>query len=57
MQLYRRFDGTIITDDCPVGLRRIRDTWRRVKSVAAGAAAFLSGWTAIGCTEQRDGLG
>lgn len=41
MQLYRRFDGTVITDDCPVGLRRIRDTWRRVKSVAAGAAAFF----------------
>jgi hypothetical protein len=41
MQLYRRFDGTIITDDCPVGLRRIRDTWRRVKSVAAAAAAFF----------------
>lgn len=41
MQLYRRFDGTVITDDCPVGLRRIRDTWRRVKSVAAGAAVFF----------------
>lgn len=41
MQLYRRFDGTIITDDCPVGLRRIRDTWRRVKSVAAAVIAFF----------------
>jgi hypothetical protein len=41
MQLYRRFDGTIITDDCPVGLRRIRDIWSRVKSVAAGAVAFF----------------
>ena len=41
MQLYRRFDGTIITDDCPVGLRRIRDVWRRVKSVAAAAVAFF----------------
>lgn len=41
MQLYRRFDGTVITDDCPVGLRRIRDIWRRVNSVAAGVAAFF----------------
>lgn len=41
MQLYRRFDGTIITDDCPVGLRRIRDSWRRVKSAAAAAVAFF----------------
>ncbi|MEZ4538130.1 MAG: hypothetical protein R3D26_24485 [Cyanobacteriota/Melainabacteria group bacterium] len=25
MRLYRRADGTIITDNCPVGLRKIRD--------------------------------
>ncbi|MBX9940997.1 MAG: hypothetical protein K2Y32_17175 [Candidatus Obscuribacterales bacterium] len=40
MQLYRRADGTIITDDCPVGLRRVRDLWRRVKSFAAASLAF-----------------
>lgn len=40
MQLYRRADGTIITDDCPVGLRRIRDLWKRVKSIAAATIAF-----------------
>ncbi|MBC7997124.1 MAG: hypothetical protein IAF58_04240 [Leptolyngbya sp.] len=31
LKLYRRKDGTIITDNCPVGLRKIRD---RVKKVA-----------------------
>ncbi|MDR3615455.1 MAG: hypothetical protein P4L53_17990 [Candidatus Obscuribacterales bacterium] len=31
-QLYRRADGTIITDDCPVGLRRIRNTWRHTEN-------------------------
>ncbi len=41
MQLYRRFDGTVITDDCPVGLRRIRDSWRRLKSSAAAALALF----------------
>lgn len=41
MQLYRRADGTIITDDCPVGLRRIRDAWRRVRSAAATLILFF----------------
>lgn len=48
MQLYRRADGTVITDDCPVGLRRVRDMWRKVRSVAAGfiavAVSSLPGW-------------
>ena len=34
---YRRKDGTIITDDCPVGLRKIRNTLRRLRR----AAGFL----------------
>ncbi len=41
MKLYVRQDGTIITDDCPVGLRRIRDFWRKVQSLAAAVAALL----------------
>jgi hypothetical protein len=41
MQLYRRADGTVITDDCPVGLRRIRDGFRKMRSAAAGFVVFL----------------
>ncbi|MDR3615995.1 MAG: hypothetical protein P4L53_20730 [Candidatus Obscuribacterales bacterium] len=41
MQLYRRADGTILTDDCPVGMRRIRDTWRKLRSTAAAFVVFL----------------
>ncbi len=37
-RLYRRFDGTIITKDCPVGLRAIR---RRVAKVAGAVFAAL----------------
>lgn len=37
-RLYRRSDGTIITKDCPVGLRAIR---RRVARVAGAAFALL----------------
>src|SRR6266850_6531494 len=37
-RLYRRFDGTIITKDCPVGLRAIG---RRVAKVAGAAFAAI----------------
>jgi hypothetical protein len=37
-RLFRRSDGTIITKDCPVGLRAIR---RRVAKVAGAAFAVL----------------
>jgi hypothetical protein len=40
MRLYRRADGTVITRDCPVGLRAVR---RRVSRAAGAAfAAVLS---------------
>lgn len=38
MRLYRRKDGTIITDNCPVGLRKMRDRVRL--KVAAVLALF-----------------
>ncbi len=38
MRLYRRRDGTVITDNCPVGLRKMRDKARQL--VAAAIAAF-----------------
>jgi hypothetical protein len=34
IRLYRRVDGTVITDDCPVGERR-RRFWRRTGGIAA----------------------
>ena len=38
MRLYRRADGTIITDNCPVGLRKIRDL---LKLTAASMLAIF----------------
>jgi len=35
LRIYRRADGTMITEDCPVGLRRVRDAWKRGAKVAA----------------------
>jgi hypothetical protein len=50
IRLYKRADGTVMTADCPVGLRRLRV--RRVMALVAGvagvaaleAAAFATAW-------------
>lgn len=39
VRFYRRADGTVLTDDCPVGLRAVR---RRMAMVAAAAGTLLS---------------
>ncbi len=41
MRLYKRADGTLITENCPVGLRRLRDRARKVASFVAGALSML----------------
>lgn len=41
MIFRRRFDGTIITDDCPVGLRKIRNACRAVYRAAASFVVLL----------------
>jgi hypothetical protein len=42
-RFYRRRDGTIITDDCPVGLRKFRDTIRTFwLTAAAGIGVMLA---------------
>ncbi len=38
---FRREDGTIMTDNCPVGLRKLRDQYRLVMRVAAAAITFF----------------
>jgi len=51
--IARRADGTVITDDCPVGLRALRRRMRRFRSVAAAALAFLLGGL-TGCGARQD---
>ena len=49
VRFYRRADGSILTENCPVGLRAIR---RRVSRVArATASAFLGFFAGIGVYE------
>jgi hypothetical protein len=48
VRFYRRSDGTVITGDCPVGIRRKR------KSLCFAAAATMLGGLAslLGCTAE-----
>ncbi len=46
VRMYRRHDGTVINDDCPVGLRTLRRGYRFLKArtwqIAAAFAAIVS---------------
>src|SRR5258707_11139447 len=44
VRYYRRRDGSIITEDCPVGLRRLQQRAARIKrAVASLVLGFLAG--------------
>lgn len=44
IRFYRRADGTVLTDNCPVGLRALRRRVRRVTSAFVSAIfSFLAG--------------
>jgi hypothetical protein len=45
MIFYRRQDGTIMTDNCPVGLRKLRDQAKALARAAAAVMAFALSWT------------
>ena len=51
-RFYRRADGTVITEDCPVGVRAFRD---RVRTVAGAftslIATFITGVFAVKATD------
>ena len=52
VRFYRRADGTVITDDCPVGLAKVR---RKLAMMSATAAALL-GATVAGVTLARGAM-
>jgi hypothetical protein len=55
IELYRRLDGTVLTADCPVGLRTIRRQY--LKSRAKAIAFALSIWSFfMGTTSCNDTL-
>ncbi|HEY9785679.1 MAG TPA: hypothetical protein V6D17_09780 [Candidatus Obscuribacterales bacterium] len=42
IRMYKRCDGTVITDNCPVGLRRLRDKTRAIIAAAVAALAWIT---------------
>ena len=66
VRLYRRTDGTVLTQDCPAGLRHQR-FWRRATGIAAGgliAAAlgiayekYIAKEACVGTQATAGGLG
>ncbi len=48
IRLYRRKDGTVLTDNCPIGLRKIRDRAKRF------AAAVVAGYIWIAQTNAAN---
>ncbi len=57
LRIFRRADGTLITKDCPVGLRRIRDRFRKLaQAVAALWTLFVSGVEVRAQTAEPSGL-
>jgi hypothetical protein len=48
VRMYQRTDGTVLTADCPVGVRRERlraRIWARVSGMAASAALLVGLWS------------
>lgn len=54
MIFYRRQDGTIMTDNCPVGLRKLRDKAKAFAGAAAAAVAFVLSWTSALAQSAND---
>ncbi len=52
---YRRADGTVMTRDCPVGLRAARARLARLVTRAAAAAALLMTGAAFARSREREG--
>lgn len=53
VRFYRRADGTVLTDNCPVGLRAARRQLRRI--IAGYAAMFAMLASAAGLAASRNG--
>ncbi|MFA6210221.1 MAG: hypothetical protein WCT03_16960 [Candidatus Obscuribacterales bacterium] len=47
LKIYRRADGTLLTEDCPFGLRTIRRGARKVSKIAASLWALALSFTSV----------
>jgi hypothetical protein len=56
VRFYRRADGTLLTDDCPVGLQAVRRQFKIAVGVATATIVLMFGTvlTALGFTRVGD---
>jgi hypothetical protein len=57
VRFYRRDDGTMLTQDCPVGLARLRKKLVRLVGGLAAAIAFAVGFGGCGKADAGKGSG
>jgi TonB family protein len=43
VSFYKRLDGTVITDNCPIGLRKLRAQYRKLAAAIATIVSLLQG--------------
>ena len=55
LRIFRRADGTIITDNCPVGLRKLRDRARHVLKFVAALVSNVIAITAAYAQQSTSG--
>jgi hypothetical protein len=53
VRMFRRHDGTVLTRDCPVGVRAVRQRLIRSVAVLAGLLLAMIGGTAFGSRINR----
>jgi hypothetical protein len=54
IRMFRRHDGTVITQDCPVALRKLKEAARRVGSIAASVVSLLLSATSFAKAEPNN---
>lgn len=57
MRIYRRTDGTILTKDCPVGVRKVQERMRRAAAWLAGGLTMLLSLTASASAQEPSSSG
>lgn len=57
VRFYQRFDGTLITRDCPVGVRAFRRAFALIGTAIGGVLLAMVGLLAIGGSAREDGAG
>src|ERR1700733_2460408 len=54
LRIYRKADGTIITDECPRWLRPLRSGWRHIAKIAVAVVAIATSTQGVLARDNED---